>query len=268
MQDRFAEVAQLGAQVTGIVLAFMTAVFLLSRKLERTDVVDAAWGPAFLVAALAAFFLSPYDPQFGPNVQTLVTVLVAIWAARLSYSIGKRLAHKPEDPRYVRLRKQWKGNEFANTYVRIFVVQALLATLISSAVIHINTSVPTVIDAFAYIGMVIWIIGFLFEYFGDLQLKMFLSYPQNKGKLLTTGLWSYTRHPNYFGEATMWWGIFVIALATPFGWLGLVTPVLITFLLLYVSGVPMTEEAFKKKPGWAEYKSRTSKFLPLPPNKE
>lgn len=266
MQGRLSETFKLSAGVFLCVGAFMTIMFIVSRRLKRTDVVDAAWGPAFVVAAVSAFLMNPYDVMLGVNVQTLVTILVSVWALRLSYTITRRLLKKPEDIRYVNLRKEWTGNEFANTYVRIFLVQATLATVISSALIHINTSLPTDINMHAYVGACIWVIGFIFEAVGDLQLKKFLANPKNKGKLMTKGLWKYTRHPNYFGEATMWWGIFVIALATPFGWLGVITPVIITFLLLFVSGVPMTEKAFEGKPGWDAYKAKTSKFVPLPPN--
>jgi steroid 5-alpha reductase family enzyme len=267
MQGRLEETIRLSLVIFVCVLAFMTVMFMVSRLLGRTDVVDAAWGPAFVVAAVAAFVLNPFDLVIGSNVQTFVTVLVVIWAARLSYTIAKRLMKKPEDVRYVNLRNEWKGNEFANTYVRIFATQALLATVISSALIHTNLSLPTSISTFAYVGGVIWLVGFYFEVVGDLQLKRFLADPKNKGKLMTRGLWKFTRHPNYFGEATMWWGIFVIALSTPYGWLGVIAPVVITYLLLFVSGVPMTEKAFEGKPGWNAYKKRTSKFLPLPPNK-
>ena len=268
MQNRFNESVQQSGYVLLAVFVFMTLIFAVSRFLRRTDVVDAAWGPAFLVAALSAFILNQFELPIGFNVQTVVTALVAVWALRLSFTITKRLLKKPEDIRYVNLRKEWKGNEFANTYLRIFAVQAVLATVISSAVIHINLSLPTVLGTFAYVGIAVWVIGFLFESIGDAQLKRFLANSKNKGKLMTSGLWKYTRHPNYFGEATMWWGIFIIALSTPYGWLGIITPVVITYLLLFVSGVPMTEKAFEGKPGWDAYKAKTSKFLPLPPNKE
>ena len=268
MQGRVEEMIKLSAIVFGCVLTFMTVMFIISRIARRTDVVDAAWGPAFVVAAVSAWVVSPFDVPVGLNVQTLVTMLVIIWAARLSYTITRRLLKKPEDQRYVALRNQWNGNEFANTYMRIFATQAVLATVISSALIHINLSLPTTLNVYAYLGLAIWLIGFFFESIGDLQLKTFLADPKNKGKLMTSGLWSYTRHPNYFGEATMWWGVFVIALSVPYGWLAIVTPVVITYLLLFVSGVPMTEKAFEGKPGWNTYKKRTSKFLPLPPNKE
>jgi steroid 5-alpha reductase family enzyme len=249
------------------VVLFMSMMFVISRVIKRTDVVDMAWGPAFLVAAISSFWLNDYELRVGANLQTLVTLLVTIWAVRLAFIIFLRLRSHGEDRRYVELRKKWKGNEAINSYVRIFVVQALLATTISIAVIHINLSPLTPINIFGILGAMIWTIGFVFESVGDLQLKRFLGDPGNKGKLMTSGLWKYTRHPNYFGEATMWWGIFVIALGTTYGWVGILTPVIITYLLLFVSGVPLTETAFEGRKGWSAYKKRTSIFLPLPPKK-
>lgn len=250
------------------VLVFMTIAFIASWKLRRTDIVDIAWGPAFVVAAVSSFLMNSYDVPIGLNVQTLVTGLVIVWAARLSYAMWGRIRSHSEDKRYVALRRKWKGNLALNTYLRIFVLQGVLATVISIAVIHINTSLPTPLDTFAYSGLAIWLIGFLFELVGDLQLKRFLANPKNKGKLMTEGLWKYTRHPNYFGEAIMWLGIFIIALSTPYGWIAVIAPVLIMYLLLFVSGVPLTEKSFESKPGWDAYKKRTSKFVPLPPNPE
>ncbi|MBC7512140.1 DUF1295 domain-containing protein [Candidatus Saccharibacteria bacterium] len=266
MQNRFGEALTESAYVLLCVMGFMTVMFAASRLIKRTDIVDAAWGPAFVVAAAASFVFNRFELSPGYNIQTIVTILVVIWATRLSYTITRRLLRRPEDQRYVELRKEWNGNAALNAYGRIFVVQAILATIISAGVIHVNLSLPSNLGVFAYIGIIIWIVGFLFEAIGDWQLKQHLARKENKGKLMTSGLWAYTRHPNYFGEATMWWGVFIIVLSTPFGWLGIIGPVVITYLLLFVSGVPMTENAFEGRTGWSAYKKRTSKFFPLPPN--
>lgn len=261
-------IASLMAWMFVYVLVFMTIVFIVAWRLKRTDIVDISWGLAFVVATVASFLMNEYHVTVGLNVQTLVTALVIVWAARLSYAMFKRVRSHPEDKRYAAMRRKWKGNLALNTYLRVFVTQGVLATIISIAVIHINSSLPTELNTYAYLGLAVWIIGFLFETIGDRQLKLFLANPANKGKLMTEGLWKYTRHPNYFGEATMWLGIFVIALATPYGWVAVIAPVLIGYLLLFVSGVPLTEKAFADKPGWDAYKKRTSKFVPLPPNPE
>lgn len=253
--------------IIGLALVmFQSIIFSISRLVKRTDIVDAAWGPSFIVAALFGMSLNTFGVGFGANPQTIVTLLVTVWGGRLAWHIGRRfLQHTKEDRRYVELRKGWKGNVALNTYVRIFVVQALLALVISIAVIHTNLSQFDELTAWTFLGVVMWLIGFAFESIGDGQLKKHLQ--TNKGTLMTTGLWRYTRHPNYFGEALMWWGIFVISLGTPYGWIGCITPVVITYLLLFVSGIPPTEKAFEGRPGWAEYKKRTSVFLPLPPKK-
>jgi steroid 5-alpha reductase family enzyme len=248
-----------------IVILFMTIVFAISRLLKRTDLVDVAWGLAITVAAIASFVIG--GQTIGWNVQTLIVGLIAVWGVRLSYTISIRFRRTEEDKRYIELRKKWHGNEALNTYGRIFIVQAVFATIIGLGAVTLNALEATTIGLVAFIGIVVWVIGFVFEALGDWQLKQFLANKANKGKLMTKGLWQYTRHPNYFGEATQWWGIFIIALSLPQGWLAIISPVLITYLLLFVSGVPMTEKAFEGRKGWKAYQKQTSKFLPLPPHK-
>lgn len=241
----------------------MSIVFMIAWKRQRLDIVDIAWSGAFILAALLSWC-------FGKKglPQDLVTVLVVVWGIRLGVYILRRLRNsKNEDPRYQDLRKKWRGNAATNAYVRIFLVQGLLALLVSSSVILVNLSSGFMPSIFTDVGLVIWMVGFLFESIGDAQLAQHLSHPENKGKLMMSGLWKYTRHPNYFGEATQWWGVFIIALGVPFGWMGIVSPVLITFLLLFISGVPLTEKRFEGRRGWKEYKARTSMFLPLPPRR-
>ena len=246
------------------VIVYGTIVFLVSRLVRRMDIVDIAWSGGFAVAGLAAWGLNSSNLVIGANVQTLVMTLVFIWALRLSYHIVRRVLSHGEDKRYVALRKKWKGSEALNAYVRIFFVQSVLATTISMAIIHANFSEPTPLGWLAYVGVAVWLVGFFFQAVGDWQLKQFLA-AKKRAAILTTGLWRYTRHPNYFGEATMWWGIFIIVLSTQFGWVGILSPILITYLLLFVSGVPLTEKAFEGRKGWKAYKARTSMFLPLPP---
>jgi steroid 5-alpha reductase family enzyme len=248
------------------VIFYITIVFGIAEYLvKRLDIVDIAWGGGFIVAAITSFILGVHE--LGLNIQTLVTGLVIVWGLRLGYYILRRVTKHPEDKRYVELRKKWKGNVAINGYTRIFLTQGVLATIISIAVILVNFSDTQEIGMIALVGATVWGIGFLFESVGDAQLKKFLSNSKNKGQLMTKGLWRYTRHPNYFGEATMWWGIFIIALSVPYGWIGVVTPVVITFLLRFVSGVPMTEASFSKKKGWQAYKRQTNIFVPLLPQK-
>jgi steroid 5-alpha reductase family enzyme len=247
--------------VAAAVLLYMTLVFAVAMKRGRLDIVDVAWGGAFIVAALTSLFIG-----FGGALQYLVTALVFIWAFRLSFYIFKRLrVSTDEDPRYAAMRKTWKGSLVLNAYFRIFVVQGVLAVVVSGSVIAVNAAHEGAIGVLAVVGAGVWLMGFLFEAVGDAQLRRHLAHPKTKGMLMTSGLWRYTRHPNYFGEAVQWWGIYIIALSVPGGWLTIIAPLTITFLLLFVSGVPLTERRFKGRVGWAEYKQRTSVFVPLPP---
>lgn len=246
------------------VFVYISIVYVIAITMKRFDIVDIAWGGAFIVVALTSIILAP---EVGP-LQLLVTGLVIIWGLRLGYYILRRVQlSRSEDPRYAELRSQWKANVRLNAYLRIFLVQGILATMVSTSVIMVNLSEVTTLSWVTALGVIIWVIGFLFESIGDAQLKKHLADPAKNGLLMTDGLWKYTRHPNYFGEATQWWGIWIIALTVPFGWVGGVSPLLITFLLLFVSGVPLTEKRFRGRLGWTEYKKRTSKFIPLPPKK-
>ncbi|MDQ5932692.1 MAG: hypothetical protein QG649_777, partial [Patescibacteria group bacterium] len=170
-----------------------------------------------------------------------------------------------EDKRYIELRKHWKGNLALNTYMRIFVLQAVLVTVTSVALVYIGVSSTAQMSILGYVGAAVWTVGFLFEAIGDKQLKHHLQKADQRGRLLKTGLRRLTRHPSYFGESVMWWGIFIVALSASYGWVAIITPVIITYLLLFVSGVPLAEESMRKKPGWHEYQRRTSVFFPLPP---
>ncbi len=244
--------------ILGSVLVYISIVFSIAWSRRRLDIVDIAWGGGFIVAALVSFFMG----QQG-LLQLLVTGLVIIWGVRLAYSIFRRtLAAQGEDPRYTELRKTWKGNAAVNAYFRIFVTQGILATIVSAAVIMVNLSNTMGISLLVVTGLVIWIIGFVFESIGDAQLKKHLADPSKKGTLMTSGLWKYTRHPNYFGESIQWWGIYLIALSVPFGWAAIISPLVITYLLLFVSGVPPTEKRFTGRSGWDEYRKRTSVFVP------
>lgn len=251
------------ALVALAVLVYMSLVFIISRGLKRLDIVDVAWGGAFIVIALSSLILGG-----GSSLKYLVSSLVVIWGLRLSFYIFKRFKRsKSEDPRYREMRKSWHGGEAINAFIRIFLVQGILALIVSASVIMVNLSSEVSIGFTAYAGLLVWIVGFLFESIGDSQLRAHLANPASEGKLMTTGLWRYTRHPNYFGEAVQWWGMFIIALSVPYGWMSIVGPLTITALLLFVSGVPLTEKRFEDRPGWNSYKKRTSVFLPLPPKK-
>ncbi len=245
----------------GFVLAYMCVWFAISLIKKRNDVADTAWGLGFVLLAWVSFVFS----SGKNNAALLINILVTIWGLRLAYHIHKRNHNKPEDARYQQWRMQWKYF-YTRSFFQVFTLQGILLWLISWPIIFVNFNEKLVnFNGISYLGLMLWVIGFWFESVGDAQLKKFISNPANKGKLMTTGLWKYSRHPNYFGEVTQWWGIYIIALGVPVGWFVIVGPLTITALIVFVSGIPMTEKRYAGRPDWEEYKRRTSALIPLPP---
>ena len=189
-------------------------------------------------------------------------MLVTFWGARLSLRIYLKNRSKPEDFRYAKWRSEWRWFRL-RSYVQIFLLQGIIIYIIALPLIFVASSAST-LNLLGVAGIALWFIGFLFEAIGDYQLDRFLKSTDSHGKLMTTGLWSYTRHPNYFGESTMWWGIFLITVSTGTApwWIAIVSPLLITFLLLKVSGIPMLEARMSQHPDWGAYAKRTNAFIP------
>lgn len=246
-------------------LVFMSLVFGLSQWLKRLDVVDAAWGVAFIVVSLVGFGLS--SQVIGFNLASLVSVLVIVWGLRLFNHIFRRLRASSEDPRYSDIRNSWQSNPALNAYFKIFCLQAVLAWLIALPVLLVSWAGEQPVGWMALVGGLVWLGGLIIESVSDEQLKNFVSDQHHRGQLMRQGLWRYSRHPNYFGELSQWWGIFIIALTAPWGWLGFIGPLTLTFLILFVSGIPLNERRQAQKPGWKEYQRVTSLLIPLPPKK-
>ncbi len=238
-----------------VVWFYMTSWFLIGLVLKRNDIADIAWGIGFIVIAWGAWAIGGYSTS-----SVLVNILVTVWGARLAFHIFLRNSKKGEDYRYLEWRKTWKYF-IARSYLQIYMLQGFFMFLISLPIIAINTTALFSLSLQSFLGVLVWLIGFYFEVVGDAQLKEFISKPENKGKLMTSGLWQYTRHPNYFGEALQWWGIWLIAVTTgnPFV---VISPITITVLLRYVSGVPLLEKKYEGRPDWEEYKRKTSVFVP------
>lgn len=235
--------------------------FAYSVRVKRVDVVDIAWGPSFIGGFVA---LQLYHPSANV-VAVMVGAMVLAWGARLSWHIYRRFIRSAkQDERYTKIMASWpKQNQVAQSFYRIFLVQAVLATIIGLPVVVIYYYAPAY-SILTALGLVVWLAGFATEVVADRQLKDFLQQP-NRPDLMTSGLWRYSRHPNYFGEVTMWWGIAFIACATPLWWLGLLGAATITFFIRFVSGVPPAEARATTKSGWSEYKRKTSVLVPLPP---
>ncbi|MBY0110063.1 MAG: DUF1295 domain-containing protein [Candidatus Babeliaceae bacterium] len=236
----------------------MTAWFLYALRIKNNSVADIAWGLCFIFVALETLILTGlYLPE-----QLVATTLVIIWGVRLSWHIYMRNHNKPEDERYAMWRKQWGNGIVLRSFFQVFMLQGTLLLLISLPILLINTDKTSPMVVYTIIGGLVWLCGFIFESVADYQLKQFLSKPENHSKIMKSGLWRYSRHPNYFGESVMWWGLFFIALGLPWGWLTIISPLILTYLLLYVSGIPLLEKKLKNNPEFQDYMSKTSAFIP------
>lgn len=245
-------------------LAVQIVTFLYSQVLRRVDIIDAAWGLSFIAAIVA---MQLFNPSFDSQWVVIVDVLVIIWGARLSWHIYRRFRRSSiQDKRYTATLESWSKRFVSlQVFVKLFLLQAVLATVISLPVVAVHLHQPEA-GWIALIGLMVWIIGFAFESIADRQLRHYLANP-NRPELMSTGLWRYSRHPNYFGEVTMWWGIALIACATPLWWLGIIGAITITCLICFISGVPLSEKRMARKDGWATYKRQTSALIPWPPTK-
>lgn len=235
----------------------MTGWFLLALLKKDNSVVDIAWGLGFLMLALLSYQAGQMYAR-----QTIMTLLVCTWALRLSVYILIRNRKKGEDFRYAQWREQWGENWLWMSYTKVFLLQGFIMLFISLPILMTNTLRSSALNNVDLLGIAICIFGIAFESTADIQLYIFKSKPWHKGKIFTKGLWKYSRHPNYFGESCVWWGIFLLALSMPFGWVSIISPILITFLLLRVSGVPLLEKRYKEDPDYREYCKTTSGFVP------
>lgn len=253
------------AATAGAVVVFMLLTWLLSLALKDASIVDIGWGFGFVVIAWVAFAVGDgYDGR-----KLLVAVLTSAWGLRLTGYLFWRNAGKEEDYRYRAMRRRWGPRFPIISLVTVFGFQGVLMWLVSMPVQVAQLSgMPESLGVIDYVGAAVWAVGFLFEAVGDFQLARFKADPANQGHVMDRGLWKYTRHPNYFGNALLWWGLFLIALSRPENAVVIFAPIIMTVLLTRVSGVPLLEASLRKRrEGYADYIARTSSFLPMPPKK-
>ena len=247
----------------GSVLLFMTGIWLVSVVRRDASIVDVAWGLGFLVAAWAY----RASAEAATSRQIIVLLLLHVWGLRLALYLLRRNWGSPEDRRYRRMRERGGERFWWTSLVKVFWLQAVLAWIVSAPVgIALLAEAPAARGGLDGLGIALVAVGLLFEAGGDWQLARFRRDPANRGRVCDRGFWRYTRHPNYFGDAVVWWGFFAFAAATPGGWWSAVGPLLMTVLLVRVSGVAMLEPDLRgSKPGYRAYVARTSPFFPWPP---
>jgi steroid 5-alpha reductase family enzyme len=254
--------AMLVAAIT--ISCVMVATWLVSLVLKNASIVDIVWGLGFVITSWVLALTIDGDS----TRQILLAVMVGAWGLRLGGYLAKRNIGHGEDWRYKAMRKK-KGARFGLiSLVTVFGLQGVLMWVVSLPVMFGNSDATPGVGPLAVIGVMVWAVGLSFEAVGDWQLAKFKKDPNNAGKVMQTGLWSLTRHPNYFGDALLWWGIGIVGAETGTGVVGFIGPVVMTVFLLRVSGVPMLERSLmKRREGYAEYAARTSAFIPRPPKR-
>ena len=235
----------------------MNIFFVVSLILKRNDVADSAWGIGFIVISIFNLIISG-DFQ---RTKFILTFLIFLWGLRLTIYLTIRNWGKTEDFRYKEWRKRWGKSVILKSYLKVFLLQGLLMFLISLPATLYNRFDGGV-SFYGFVGLLIWVVGFYFETVGDLELFFFKKNPKNKGEILKDGLWKYTRHPNYFGEVIMWWGIWILILGSTYWYLGLIGPLTITYLILKVSGIPLLEKKYDGNKEFEKYKKETPSFFP------
>ncbi len=247
----------------GAVVAFMLVGWLISVALKDASIVDILWGAGFVVVVWVAFAVGDgYDGR-----KWLITILASLWGLRLSIYLFWRNHGKGEDYRYQAMRRHWGPRFPIISLFTVFGLQGVLMYVISMPLQVAQLSgTPGELTLLDFLGTAIFAIGLAFESIGDFQLARFKADPANAGKVMDRGLWRYTRHPNYFGDAIVWWGLFIVAIAEPWNLLVIFSPIIMTVLLTRVSGVPLLEKSLsKRREGYDEYIRRTSSFIPMPP---
>jgi steroid 5-alpha reductase family enzyme len=243
-----------------LILLYMTIWFVVGYRRRRLDTVDTAWGGGFILLALSAH-------AEARNLRTAVLlVLVLVWGLRLAIYLWRRNLRKGPDQRYDELSQKWPPQHFwRRAYISVFLLQGVLVYVIGLPLTLAGATASQPFGTVAIVGVAVWVIGFTTEALADSQLHRFIRSPHQKGAVLQTGVWRYSRHPNYFGELLQWWGVALIVLPVQFGWIGLIGPLTLTWLIVFVSGIPPIERRKRDNAEYQAYARRTSVLIPRPP---
>lgn len=253
------------AATAGTAMAVLLITFAIAARRGLHRLVDTAWGLAFTAVAAVTYLLSAGHGDDGRRL--LACAATTLWGLRLSAHIAHRSRGHGEDPRYTALLAKAPGNRTWYALRTVYLLQAALVWLVSLPV-QITSYSTEPLGVLAMCGIIAWVAGLAFEAAGDHQLARFKADPANRGRIMDRGLWSWTRHPNYFGDSLIWWGLYLLACTTwPATLAALVSPLTMTLLLTIGSGKRLLENHMAHRPGYADYAARTSGFLPLPPRR-
>lgn len=249
----------------GIVLSLVTGLWAVSVVIRNTSIVDVFWGCGFVIIAWVAFALA----EGYLHRRLLLAALVTVWGLRLTLYLAHRNLGKEEDYRYAAMRRRYGSRWPLRSLPVVFWLQGALMWVVSLPVqVGMTEPTPKSLGLLDWAGVALWAVGLAFETVGDMQLTRFKADPANRGLVMDRGLWRYTRHPNYFGDFCVWWGIWLVALATGSAWWTAIGPAAMSILLIRVSGVALLKRSLiPRRPGYADYVARTSAFLPWPPRK-
>lgn len=249
-----------------LILAGMCAMCIVGLQARDNSLVDIAYGPLFVLAGWGAWLAADTPSQLHQR-PLLLLILVSLWGVRLGLHIGLRHRGRGEDFRYRKFREEWGETIVWRSLLQIYLLQGAVVLVVATPVLLAIAAPGGDLGVLDGIGVLLFAAGFLFEAVSDWQMTVFKGKAENRGRLIQKGLWRYSRHPNYFGEALLWWGIFLIGLGAGHGWYGLVSPLTIAYLLLKVSGIPMLEAKYRDNPEFAVYKARTNAFIPWFPRR-
>ncbi|MFT6827482.1 MAG: steroid 5-alpha reductase family enzyme [Roseivirga sp.] len=244
-------------EILGLGLLYACFWFILSIIFKRNDIADIAWGLGYILLCAYLFWT-----QAVTDLSILMYDLVALWGLRLSLHIGIRNSKKPEDFRYNNWRKEWGKAFYLRSFLQVYLLQVVILLVVSTPLIIVSQFGSNIINGYSITLTIFWLIGFIWQALADYQLAQFKKHRTDKDQVLQTGLWKYSRHPNYFGEILMWWSIGLIAVPLEWGWIGLISPLLISYLLLNVSGVPMLEKRYEGNLAFESYKKKTPAVFP------
>lgn len=255
---------QLYLQLILVIFIYMTVLFGIAQWLKNNAIVDIGWPFGFVIIAISSLILT----QNVSFTAFVTTSLIALWGARLGVYLWMRAYGKPEDFRYANFRKQWGKNVVVIAFFRVFMLQGTVMLIVAYPIIvSAANSTEDHHLLFTIIGTLVWIVGYFFQVIGDAQLARFKKNRKSKEDVLRTGLWAYTRHPNYFGEACMWWGLAIIVLPVKLGFIALFTAFIMNVFLLKISGVPFLDRRYAQNSDYQQYKQTTNRFIPWIPKK-